>query len=302
MHTNRLFLLPLAAGLLLASCGFIGPDTPPKVVAHRGAAGNWPENSRTAILRSIEKGYAGIEFDLVLTKDLVPVLSHDPWVHETLCTTADGGKIEGQILIKDLTLEELQAGYLCGGVPDPTMPDAEVIADTHMTLDEILEAAKARPEMILHFDMKYEPEKTQPAEAFAKAIWDRWRAANLPNPWYVSSNWPELLKAFKAEGDVRTMFAWPHFQKSKNDVAVALGAEIGSTFGFESVVGLAEEIGADGVSIAYQVIDRHAVETAKSEGLTVIVWTLNDENALDTYCNWPVDILITDYPERAPCK
>ncbi|MBI5300429.1 MAG: glycerophosphodiester phosphodiesterase [Deltaproteobacteria bacterium] len=47
-----------------------------KIFAHRGASGEAAENSLEAIQKAIEIGVDGIEFDCLLTKDKVPVVTH----------------------------------------------------------------------------------------------------------------------------------------------------------------------------------------------------------------------------------
>jgi glycerophosphoryl diester phosphodiesterase len=135
--------LATAALSLGSGCGLMDAAGTPVVVAHRAGAGSFPENSRAAVLGALAAGYRGIEVDLVLTRDLVPVLSHDPWLHATLCTRTDGTPLpeRPRTLIRDLTLEELQRNFRCGGVRDPANPDALVLAETHMTFQEMLEAA-----------------------------------------------------------------------------------------------------------------------------------------------------------------
>jgi glycerophosphoryl diester phosphodiesterase len=51
--------------------------SPPFVWAHRGASGLAPENSLEAFLLAVELGADGIELDVRLTRDGVPVLFHD---------------------------------------------------------------------------------------------------------------------------------------------------------------------------------------------------------------------------------
>lgn len=51
-----------------------------KVIAHRGA---WkhtgaPQNSMESVRKAWEMGCAGVEFDIRLTKDGIPILNHDP--------------------------------------------------------------------------------------------------------------------------------------------------------------------------------------------------------------------------------
>jgi len=276
----------------------------PVVEAHRGAAGYWPQNSRAAMLGSIDAGYGGLEFDLVLTSDGVPVLSHDPWLHEDLCTTSGGDALGERIFIQDLDLATLQADYLCGGVVDPENPDAEVVAETTMTFDELLEAMVDAPDMLFHIDIKYEPGETPAPEVFAAEVMTRFADADLPNPWFVSANLPELVLAFEDWGDandfeVDSLVTWPRFTPDTSDAMVAIGNELGSAAGVVDMVSVAEAAGADGVSVPYQVIDRQLAQFTRNQGYFVAVWTVNDQAMLQALQGWPIDAVVTDYPELA---
>ncbi len=67
--------------------------------AHRGFRSRYPENTMLAFEKAVELGVDGIEFDVHLSKDGVPVIIHD----ERLDRTAD---ISG--LVKDFNLSDLQ--------------------------------------------------------------------------------------------------------------------------------------------------------------------------------------------------
>lgn len=292
------------SALLLSGCGFVDAGFDPLVEAHRGAAGYWPQNSRTAMLGSIAAGYDGLEFDLVLTADDVPVLSHDPWLHEDLCTTADGAALGERIFIQDLELADLLADYRCGGIEDPENPDAELVAETVMTFDELLEAMVDAPHMLFHIDIKYEPDETPAPEVFAEAVMSRFVAADLPNPWFVSANLAELTLAFEGWGadngiDVPSLVTWPRFTPDTSDVTVAVGNELGSAAGLVDMASVADAAGADGVSVPYQVINRQLAGMARRQGYFVAVWTVNDQGMLQALQGWPIDAVITDYPELA---
>ena len=74
--------------------------------AHRGLHDNdsdAPENSMAAFRKAVEAGY-GIEFDVQLTRDRIPVVFHD----ETLNRVCG---IDGKV--RDFTFEELQSFPLC---------------------------------------------------------------------------------------------------------------------------------------------------------------------------------------------
>lgn len=49
----------------------------PIIIAHRGARREAPENTLPAIKRALDLGAGGIEFDCLLTKDKVPVVTHN---------------------------------------------------------------------------------------------------------------------------------------------------------------------------------------------------------------------------------
>jgi glycerophosphoryl diester phosphodiesterase len=296
---------PLAWALLLAAgCGFLDAPGTPRVVAHRSGSGNFPENSRAAVQAALERGYAAIEVDLVLTQDGVPVLSHDMWLKPALCTRTDGTRLpEGsRLLLRDLTLEELHRDYRCGGLRDPEKPDAALLADRHMTLTELLQALEGHPDVTLQLDVKQDPAFTASAEAYATAILGEWNAARLPNPWFVTATRGELLKAFEARQPVETLLIWPTFTADSNTTVVGGLEELKRTLGTQELVQLARDAGADGIAVSYGVADRAALEVVRQAGMKTAVWTANSPAQLAAFCRWPLDYLITDYVERAPCR
>lgn len=286
-------------GSLASACGLVDAGDP-RVLAHR-FGGSWPQNSRMGLRDAVARGYPGLEFDLVLTRDRVPVITHDASLSPELCTQADGTRLAAAIPIKDLSLAELQAGYRCGGLPDPTLPQAQVAEDTLLTLDELIDLVTGAPDLTLHFDVKYEPGLTLDAEAFADEILGRWRASGLPNAWYLSSSEPEEVKALRDRGAESVILTLPYVARGDSSTLSGLGFELLAQLGVEDAISRARKAGASGLNIAYQVTDRRIVDAARQQGLTVHVWTPNSPALLDVYCRWPIDVLITDYPERAPC-
>ena len=79
-----------------------------KLQAHRGVSSEFPENTMSAFMASVEQGYDFIEFDPKYTKDGEIVILHDRTVNRT-GRRADGSKIEEPTEIFDLTLEEARA-------------------------------------------------------------------------------------------------------------------------------------------------------------------------------------------------
>jgi len=102
--------------------------------AHRGLFDNdsdAPENSLNAIRKAVEAGY-GIEFDIQLSKDDVPVIFHDASL-KRMCG------VDGKVW--DYTLEELQAMKLANS--NETIP----------TLEQVLEVVDGKVPLIIEYKM-----------------------------------------------------------------------------------------------------------------------------------------------------
>ncbi len=73
-------------------------NTGPLIIAHRGSSAHAPENTLAAIKRALDDGAEGVEFDVRITREEIPVVFHDP----------DLKRIEGsEDRIEELTLNEL---------------------------------------------------------------------------------------------------------------------------------------------------------------------------------------------------
>jgi glycerophosphoryl diester phosphodiesterase len=117
------------------------------VFAHRGNSAHAPENTLEAFRQAVALGVDGLEFDVRLTADGVPVVFHDPTVERT---TDGRGAVAAMTLAE---LRELDAGYRFGatahpyrgkGVGVPTVEEAlDVTAPLPLVVEvKALEAAE----------------------------------------------------------------------------------------------------------------------------------------------------------------
>jgi glycerophosphoryl diester phosphodiesterase len=60
---------------------------------HRGARGLKPENTIPAFIEALNYGVTTVELDVVITKDLQVVVSHEPWMAAAICLKPDSTAI-----------------------------------------------------------------------------------------------------------------------------------------------------------------------------------------------------------------
>lgn len=124
----------------------------PLVIAHRGASAYAPENTLAAFNLAFEMGADGIELDVTLTQDSVPVVIHDDTVDRTT---------NGKGAVKKLTLEQikqLDASYTFEKYRGEKIP----------TLHDVLQAIGKRG--IVNIELKSTTFKTDGIEAATLAV------------------------------------------------------------------------------------------------------------------------------------
>ena len=79
-----------------------------KIYGHRGARGNLPENTLESFSFLFENKINAFETDVLISKDLVPVITHDFRLDINMTKDANGNWISDEnIKIYDLTYEEI---------------------------------------------------------------------------------------------------------------------------------------------------------------------------------------------------
>jgi len=107
----------------------------PLVHGHRGARAKRPENTLPAFAYAIDVGADALELDVAVTRDNVPVVSHDPILAGPL-----------PAVIRELTLAQVKQ-WCRGGVPIPTLDEVFALAaPSRVELNIELKSFPERPE------------------------------------------------------------------------------------------------------------------------------------------------------------
>jgi glycerophosphoryl diester phosphodiesterase len=152
----------------------------PRFIAHRGAMAEAPENTRAAFDRALACGVDGIEFDVQLSRDGIPVVFHD----------ADLKKINGS----RKPVGFYRYSELCG------MDWGGWFSDAHrgtpaLTLEEVLLEYAARTRLLVEIKPAGAGSPPQrPAEIVAECILSRIRPADMEQILVLSFD-PRIISA-----------------------------------------------------------------------------------------------------------
>lgn len=230
-----------------------------KIWAHRGASAYAPENTLEAFELAFKQGADGVELDVQLTKDGHLVVIHD----ETIDRTSDGSGY-----LQDYTLEELKTfhfnklnpGYMGRGIP--TLKEVyQLLKPTELTVNVELKTN------VIHY-----PGIEEKVLLLTKEMGMEERVI------YSSFHHPSLVKIKKLNPDVKTGLLYSD--------------------GWIDVPSYGKKIGVDALHPAlYHMQAEEFIQSAKERGLSLHVWTVNDECSIRYLLEHGVDAIITNKPD-----
>lgn len=272
--------------MILAACQSTAPKkdlSKIQVHGHRGSRGTHPENTIPGLQEAVASGAEILEFDLHLTKDGVPVLSHDARIAEGICADNKGKAVskKGPFLNR-LTLKQVKA-YDCGAFQNPRFKEQTPIKGTKIpTLEEVLIwANKEAPTLQLNIETKMDHEDKKmnsDPEVFAKSVITILKKHNaLERTILQSFDFTTLNAARKMEPALRLSALW-EFEKKFCDETKKLGFPYASPY--------------------HELLTKEQVDACHAAGIQVAPWTLNDEATWTKAVDLGVDSIITDYPRK----
>lgn len=225
--------------------------------SHRGYSAKYPENTMLAFRKAIEAGCDGIELDVQLSRDGVPVICHD----ETLDRTTGGTG-----LLSNYTLKELQ--QFCAGTGDngaicriPTLREYfEMVAPTNVLTNVEL------------------------------------KTGVLPYPG-IEEKVLELIDEFGLRDRVIVSsfnhYSVQRFKELAPDVICGLLTESWIV----NFADYTKKLGVECVHPVYFYLEQEHVEELKAAGIRINTWTVNDPKVIRNLLAMGVDGLIGNDPE-----
>ncbi len=233
----------------------------PHVIAHRGVAGEAPENTIPAFERAIEVGADAVELDVRLTSDGVPVVFHYFYLD---------GFTTGQGPLHRHTLESLRrVSAVVSGRPEHyAIP----------TLREVLEAIAGRID--LEIELKGpEPEVAEASGEVLSDFQEHWPSMEL------TSFEPVLLRAIKERCLSVPVDLLTHKSESwmKGDYIAYVGLH------------RARLAGARAVHLHPTQLSVEVVDAVRAGGIDVHSWDVNDLDAFELMLELEIPRFTTDH-------
>lgn len=263
------------------------------IQGHRGCRGLMPENTIPAFIKALEIGVNTLEMDVVITKDLKVLLSHEPFLSHEICYSPTGKSIteeeEKSYNLYQMTYEEISKCD-CGSKPHPRFPEQEHMPLHKPLLEDVIDSVEQYlqqhnlPPVQYNIETKCTPHGDNifhpGPEAFLDLLVEVIRKKGISERCIIQSF------------DVRTL----QFARQKYpDLKLALLIE-NDLSPEENIyrLGFFPHI----YSPEFILVDKKLMAYARLHHMQVIPWTVNEEAHILKILKYNVDGIISDYPDR----
>lgn len=232
-----------------------------QIIAHRGASKYAPENTMPAFEKAMEAGADGIETDVQLTRDGIPILIHDEKLHRTT---------NGKGFVQDYTFAELQK-------LDAGSWFSEDFSGTRLlSVEELLIWIKDKP-LKLHLELKNNKIDYPELEIKTYNLLEK---HELNERVVFSSFNPLSLERLKQID--RTIPAALLLSQKNKDYFLA-----------------ARELEVSALHIKYRLLNDKLMKKAKENNIAIRVYTVNRPSQLRNCFRLKCDGVFTDVPDLA---
>ncbi|SHI21296.1 glycerophosphodiester phosphodiesterase [Pollutimonas bauzanensis] len=239
------------------------PDTPtwpyPKLIAHRGAGRQAPENTLAAMRLGARHGFTMMEYDVKLSQDGVAVLLHDDAVDRT---SSGAGDAAGKTF-KELALLDFGAWHSrdYAGEPIPTLQSiaAYTLANGIRSNIEIKPSAGA------------EAETGRQVARLARELW-------------AGADVPPLLSSFSEIALEAAMQAAPELPR-----ALLIEREVPGDWPSRL-----RRLGCVGLNLNHKYTTLPLARAVLDAGHTLAVWTVNEPARAQELLDWGCNAIVTD--------
>jgi glycerophosphoryl diester phosphodiesterase len=248
------------------------PENRPLVIGHRGASALEPENTMAAFERALSDGADGIELDVRLAIDGVPVVIHDANLRRT-------GRCEGNVAgmtSKELARTDVGRWF--------NAASSQYVEQCVPTLEQVFELLSRHDPAAVYLELKTDQQEESAdrlADSVAKLI-DEYEVGRKVV--VVSFNLALIRQIKRIASDIRTGAL---FEPKREMARLARKQRM-----IEATI----ESGAGEILLHHLVATNGAVRLALENDLRVVVWTVDDPKWMSRARQRGIHALITNNP------
>ena len=290
---------------------FSGDENTIRIVGHRGARGILPENSLVGFDFALSIGIDLLEFDVLLTCDDIPVITHNHRLLGSHVRGPDGIFLNGeQPRVSSLRMDEIELfdiGRLNGKTEyGRRFPDQMQIDGIRVPRLSDLLTLVSRPEYqdtCLMLEVKSDPEFAHDVEArqrIVSAVCKELRSVGLENRTLLHSfDWVLLEECRRQAPDIPLSFLT---QLRENEYSRGEDSSFRVTPDLSHPdISVPDEVSKAGGALwcpHFDELRAHDLSRARELGLIVVVWTVNEPDDINAMIDLGVDAIVSDYPGR----
>jgi glycerophosphoryl diester phosphodiesterase len=247
--------------------------TKPLILGHRGSSATAPENTLAAFSQALRDGADGIEFDVRLSRDGVPVVIHDATLKRT-------GGIDQKV--SGLSAAELQEIDVGSWFSDRRQTRRTFAGENLPSLMQVFELFAANSG-VLYIEMKCDGDE---GPALAAEVVRLSRKSQMAQRVVVESfDLSAILEVKKVDSGIRTAALFE--PKLSRPI---------STVRRLKMVAAALEVGADEIALHHTLAGPRVIEKAGRQGLEIVVWTVDEPAWISRARSLGVKALIANDP------
>ena len=255
-------------------------ETPkPLIIAHRGSSALAPENTLASFQKAIEDGAEGIEFDVRLSKDGVPMVFHDASLRR-IC-----GKAMKVSDVYSSELRTLDSGSWFN-VKNPEHANQSFSNEKISTLSETLSFLNGFTG-IIYIELKC---KEADVKILSKAVCE----TIINSPLF-----PQIIvKSFKLN-------VIPTIKKHCPDIKTAalFAPKVMTILRKEKrLIEISKELGANYVSLHFSLATKKLMKKAAKRNLPIAIWTADSPHWIRRSIRLGISSVITNNPARLLAK
>ena len=278
------------------------------------------ENSISGLKYAFDLGIRAVEFDVVISKDNIPVLFHDYRLNPDLVKDSSGNWItDKNMKLKDLTYEEISKYTIESVKPDTkyakrfeNQQSAKGEKIPKLTEFFQLVTEDKYKDAFLNLEIKStltQENVTPNPEKMVSIILKDIKEFNLEDRTLITSyDWRILYELKKQNPNILRGFITlqqdlPTTKKNvyENSPWMVKNYPMEELFLLPNII---KSIEGHVWSVFYRDVTKQNVELAHKHGLATCVWTVNREKDIIRMIEYGVDGIITDYPKKVQeiCK